>query len=43
MYMSQVPLISYDLGNLAYRTIRDVTQGLRKHMCGRGEGSGRET
>jgi hypothetical protein len=28
MYMSLVPLISYDLGNLAYRiNIRDVTPG----------------
>jgi hypothetical protein len=27
MYMSQVPFILYDLGNLAYRTIRDVTRG----------------
>jgi hypothetical protein len=26
MYMSLVPLISYDLGNLAYRTICDVTR-----------------
>jgi hypothetical protein len=25
MYMSQVPLISYDLGNLASRTIQYVT------------------
>jgi uncharacterized membrane protein (DUF485 family) len=26
MYMSFVPLILYDLGNLAYRTICDVTR-----------------
>jgi hypothetical protein len=27
MYMSVVPLISCDLGNLAYRTVCDVTRG----------------
>jgi hypothetical protein len=44
MYMSLVPLISYDLGNLAYRTICDVTRGCRKTMnCGSGLWGGRET
>jgi hypothetical protein len=44
MYMSYVPLISYDLGNLAYRTICDVTRGGWETMnCGRGLWGGRET
>jgi hypothetical protein len=45
--MSLVPLILYDLGNLAYHTICDVTRGGgggRETMnCGRGLWGGRET